>query len=63
MDWSEGERRAAVQPEDQPESEGKQPNVLPVSQRDSSKLSALTVRQGGEGFVYIIRKGAVYGPH
>ena len=35
MERSEGERRAAVRPADQPEAEGKRPNVRPASQRDN----------------------------
>ena len=37
MDRSEGERRAAERPVDQPEAEGKQPSVLPVSERDKGE--------------------------
>ena len=35
MDRSEGERRAAQRPGDQPESEGKRPSDLTASQRDN----------------------------
>ncbi len=37
MDRSEGERRAAQRPVDQPETEGKQASGLPDSERDSEK--------------------------
>ena len=35
LDRSEGERRAAKRPADQPESEGKRPSALAASQRDN----------------------------
>ena len=37
MDWSEDERRAALRPGDQSESEGKRPGRVPNPQRDNAK--------------------------
>ena len=43
MDRSEGERRAAQRPGDQPESQGKRPSVQPALQRDNEEIEMVDV--------------------
>ena len=43
MDRSEGERRAAPRPADQPETEGKRPSVQPALQRDNEEAEMVDI--------------------